>query len=348
MDYLPLGRTGLYVSRLCFGAMTFVDPKQKQYAWLGNEGQDTANEMVATCLEAGINFFDTANVYAEGQSEVMLGKAIAGKRDDVVLATKVSLPMGKGVNRTGNSRISIVRELEDSLKRLDTDYIDLYQLHKWDDSTPIEETLRALDDCVKQGKVRYIGLANSTAWQIAKAYGVAEKLGTEKFCSLQCYYSLVGRDLEQDILPAIKDSGMGTMIYSPLSAGFLTGKYSGENAEQGRRSAMNYPPINMEQGDKVVEVLREVGDEHGRPPGQVALSWLLHKDGVTSVIVGARNVTQLEDNLGAIEIKLTDDQLNRLDEVSAIAPVYPHWVPNAPRGGNMAEMMEKSGKSSSK
>lgn len=342
MDYLPLGNTGLYVSRLCFGAMTFVDPKQTQLSWLGNEGQETANEMVATSLDAGINFFDTANVYADGQSEVMLGKALGNKRQDAVVATKVCLPMGSGVNRTGNSRISIMRELEDSLKRLGTDYIDLYQLHEWDHTTPIEETLRALDDCVKQGKVRYIGLANSTAWQIVKAYGLAEKMGTEKFCSLQCYYSLVGRDLEQDILPAIKDCGMGTMIYSPLSAGFLTGKYTGENAEKGRRSTLNYPPIDMEQGDRVVEVLREIGAVHGRPAGQVALSWLLHQSGVTSVIVGARNTAQLKDNLGATDIKLTEEQLKQLNEVSARSPLYPHWVPTPSRGGNMAQMLDDS------
>lgn len=342
MDYLPLGNTGLYVSRLCFGAMTFVDPKQTQFSWLGNEGQETANEMVATSLDAGINFFDTANVYADGQSEIMLGKALGNKRQNAVVATKVCLPMGRGVNRTGNSRISIMRELEDSLKRLGTDYIDLYQLHEWDHTTPIEETLRALDDCVKQGKVRYIGLANSTAWQIVKAYGLAEKMGTEKFCSLQCYYSLVGRDLEQDILPAIKDCGMGTMIYSPLSAGFLTGKYTGENAEKGRRSTMNYPPIDMEQGDRVVEVLREIGAAHGRPAGQVALSWLLHQSGVTSVIVGARNTAQLKDNLGATDIQLTAEQLKQLDEVSARSPLYPHWVPTPSRGANMTQMLADS------
>lgn len=345
MEYLPLGNTGLYVSRLCFGAMTFGEQEQKQFAWLGNEGQDAANRMVDTCIDAGINFFDTANAYGGGTSERMLGKALQGKRQDVVLATKVCLPMGRGINRTGNSRISIMREVDASLERLGTDYIDLYQLHQWDASTPIEETMRAMDDCVRQGKVRYIGLSNSAAWQIVKSYGVAEKLGTEKFCSLQCYYSLVGRDLEWDILPAIKDLGMGTMIYSPLSAGFLTGKYSGENADKGRRSAMNYPPIDLEQGDKVVEVLRQIGDEHGRPPGQVALSWLLHQEGVTSVIVGARKQSQLEDNLGAIDIKLTDDQLKQLDEVSAKAPIYPHFVPSPPRGSSMDELVAASGKS---
>lgn len=347
MEYLPLGNTGLYVSRFCFGAMTFGEQEQKQFAWLGNEGQEAANRMVDTCIDAGINFFDTANAYGGGTSERMLGKALEGKRDDVVLATKVCLPMGKGVNRMGNSRASIMREVEASLKRMGTDYIDLYQLHQWDASTPIEETMRAMDDCVRQGKVRYIGLSNSAAWQITKADGVARELGTERFCSLQCYYSLVGRDLEWDILPAIKDMGMGTMIYSPLSSGFLTGKYSGDDASKGRRSAVNYPPIDLDQGDKVVAVLREVGEEHGRPPGQIALSWLLHQAGVTSVIIGARKQYQLEDNLAAIDIKLNDDQLKRLDEVSAKAPIYPHYVPVPARGSDMNALVAASGDVSS-
>lgn len=348
MDYLPLGNTGLYVSRLCFGAMTFGEQDQKQFAWLGNEGQEAANRMVDTCIDAGINFFDTANAYGGGTSERMLGKALEGKRDDVVLATKVCLPMGKGINRTGNSRASITREVEASLKRLGTDYIDLYQLHQWDASTPIEETLRAMDDCVRQGKVRYIGLSNSAAWQIMKADGIAERLGLERFCSLQAYYSLVGRDLEWDILPAIRDLGMGTMIYSPLSSGFLTGKYTGEGAAEGRRSAVNYPPVDFEQGDKVVGVLREIGETHNRPPGQIALSWLLHQEGVTSVIVGARKQYQLEDNLQAIDIKLSADELKRLDEVSARAPIYPHYVPVPPRGSSMDELVAASSEVSSK
>ena len=346
MEYLPLGNTGLYVSRLCFGAMTFGEQEQTHVAWLGNEGQEAADRMVATCLDAGVNLFDTANAYGHGTSERMLGKALAGKRDDVVLATKVCLPMGKGVNRLGNSRASIMREVEASLERLGTDYIDLYQLHLWDASTPIEETMRAMDDCVRQGKVRYIGLSNAAAWQIAMADGVARQLGTERFCSLQCYYSLVGRDLEWDILPAVKQLGMGTMIYSPLSAGFLTGKYSGDNASEGRRSVMDYPPIDLEQGDKVVSVLCEIGEELGRPPGQVALSWLLHQEGVTSVIVGARKQQQLEDNLAAIDIELSEDQLQQLDEVSARPPIYPNWVPVVPRGSDMEALLEKSGKGS--
>ena len=342
MEYVPLGNTGLFVSRFCFGAMTFGETNQKNFAWLGNEGQEAANKMVATSLDAGINFFDTANAYGVGTSERMLGKSLEGKREDVIIATKVYLPMSSDINGMGNSRYAIMREVENSLKRLNTDRIDLYQLHKWDETTPIEETLRALDDCVRQGKVRYIGLSNSAAWQIVKADGVAQRLGTERFCSLQAYYSLVGRDLEWDILPAIKDLGMGTMIYSPLAAGFLSGKYSGEGTAEGRRSAMNYPPVDMEQGDKVVGVLREIGDAHGRSPSQVAIAWLLHQEGVTSVIIGARKQHQLEDNLAAIDLNLSDDELNQLNKVSARAPIYPHFMPDMPRGVDMDKIVSDS------
>ena len=347
MEYLPLGNTGLYVSRLCFGAMTFIEQDQTEYAWLGNEGQEGANRMVATCLDAGINFFDTANAYALGTSERMLGKALKGKRDDVIIATKVYLPMSSDVNRMGNSRFSIMREVEDSLERLGTDRIDLYQIHQWDASTPIEETLRALDDCVRQGKVRYIGLSNAAAWQIAKADGVARQLGTERFCSLQAYYSLVGRDLEWDILPAVKDLGMGTMIYSPLAGGYLTGKYTGDDTSKGRRSEFSFPPVDIEQGDKVVSVLREIGEAHGRTPSQVALSWLLHQDDVTSVIIGARKQYQLDDNLVAIDLKLSDDELKRLNDVSSRAPIYPHYIPSMARGVDMDEVLQANDDSKS-
>ena len=342
MKYKNLGNTGLYVSQFCFGAMTFSEQNQTEYSWLGNEGQESANRMVETCLDAGINFFDTANAYSLGTSERMLGKALKGKRDDVIIATKVYLPMSNDINRMGNSRFSIMREVEDSLERLGTDRIDLYQIHQWDSTTPIEETLRALDDCVRQGKVRYIGLSNAADWQIAKPDGVALRLGTERFCSMQAHYSLVGRDLEWDILPAVKDLGMGTMIYSPLAGGYLTGKYTGGNATKGRRNEYSFPPVDIEQGDKVVSVLMEISEAHGRTPSQVALSWLLHQDGVTSVIIGARKQYQLEDNLAAIDLKLSDDELKRLNDVSSRAPIYPHYIPSMARGVDMDEVLQAS------
>jgi len=342
MDYLPLGNTGLYVSRFCFGAMTFGEEDQKSSAWIGNEGQEAANRMVGTCLDAGINFFDTSNAYGLGTSEKMLGKALEGKREDAIIATKMYFPFTSDVNRLGASRQAIMREVEGSLERLGTDRIDLYQLHQWDSSTPIEETLRALDDCVRQGKVRYIGLCNSRAWQIAKADGVARLLGTERFCSIQAYYSLVGRELEWEIIPATQDLGLGTMIWSPLAAGYLSGKYT-EDDGQGRRSAMDFPPVDKQQGAEIIKVLREVGEAHGgASPSRVAISWLLHQNGVTSVIIGARKQEQLEDNLEAIDLKLSDDELKKLNEVSARFPVYPGWMPDMQRGQDFGAALDHS------
>ena len=332
MEYVPLGSTGLYVSRLCFGAMTFAEPEQKHQAWLGNEGQDSANRMVGTALDAGVNFFDTANAYASGTSERMLGKALAGNRDDVVIATKVYFPQGRDVNCTGTSRFAIMREVEGSLERLGTDRIDLYQVHSWDPSTPIDETLRALDDCVRQGKVRYIGLSNFAAWQIAHADGVARLLGTERFCSVQAYYSLVGRELEREILPAAKHLGLGTMIWSPLAAGYLSGKYTASNTSEGRRARFSFPPVDLDLGAEVVAALREVGDAHGVSPSRVALSWLLHQSGVTSVIVGARKHEQLEDNLAAIDLELGSEELKKLNDASSRPLEYPAWMPSLTRG----------------
>lgn len=347
MDYLPLGTTGLYVSRLCFGAMTFAESEEKHMAWLGNEGQESADRMVGTALDAGINFFDTANIYANGTSERMLRKALAGRRDDVIIATKLYHPSDQGANSMGTSRYAVMREIEGSLERLGTDRIDLYQVHSWDATTPIEETLRALDDCVRQGKVRYIGLSNFAAWQIALADGVARMLGTERFCSVQAYYSLVGRELEREILPATKHLGLGTMVWSPLAGGFLSGKYTdtaGTGDTAGRRSRFSFPPVDPAAGDAVVHVLREVGDAHGVSPSQVALSWLLHQDGVTTVIVGARKHEQLVDNLAAIDLELGDDELQRLDEVSRQRPEYPQWMPSLKRAGDPAAAIKHTAK----
>ena len=344
MDYLPLGNTGLYVSRLCFGAMTFVEEGQKGLGWLGNEGQDNADRMVATALDAGINFFDTANMYAKGASERMLGKALKGRREDCVVATKLYHPMGNTPNSVGTGRLAVMREVEDSLQRLGTDYIDLYQVHGWDDTTPIDETMRALDDCVRQGKVRYIGLSNFAAWQMAVADGVARRLGTERFCSAQVYYSLVGRDLERDIIPAVKHLGIGTMIYSPLAAGFLSGKYTDTDGKEGRRATIPYPPIDQELGDKVVHVLRDIGAAHGVSPGQVALRWVLQRDGVTCIIVGARNEEQLKDSLSVLDLTLGDEEMTQLDEVSARPMQYPQWQLALKRGAGQGEALDHAAK----
>lgn len=331
MDYLPLGNTGLYVSRLCFGAMTFVESGQKGLDWIGNEGQDNADNMVAAAFDAGINFFDTANMYAGGSSERMLGRALKGKRDKAVVATKLYHPMGHGANAVGTSRLAVMREIENSLERLDTDYIDLYQVHGWDKTTPIEETMRALDDCVRQGKVRYIGLSNFAAWQIMAADAEARMMGTERFCSAQIYYSLVGRDSERDILPALNHLGMGTMIYSPLAAGFLSGKYTDNDDDKGRRAKFAYPPVDQEQGDQVVYALRDIAEAHGVSPAQVAIAWVLAQKGVTSVIIGARTADQLADNFKAYDLELSEEELEQLDKVSRRPMQYPQWQPSLDR-----------------
>jgi aryl-alcohol dehydrogenase-like predicted oxidoreductase len=335
MQYRPLGRTGLYVSRLCLGAMTFNEPDDLMGQMLGGTGQELADRMVGTALDAGVNFFDTANMYGFGTSETMLGKALGSRREDAVIATKVYFPAGTGINDLGTSRMAIQREVEKSLTRLGTDWIDLYQVHSFDATTPLEETLRALDDCVRQGKVRYIGLSNFAAWQIAKADGMARLLGTERFCSVQAYYSLVGRELEREILPAVRDLGLGVMVWSPLAGGFLSGKFSGGESGEGRRQKFDFPPVDPVRGDAIVEVLRQVAADHDATPARVALAWLLHQDGVTTVIVGARKHDQLVDNLAAVDLELTEEELGRLDEASALTPEYPGWFPPADRGVDM-------------
>ena len=343
MQYLPLGNTGLYVSRLCFGAMTFNEPGTPHGKIIGATGQKLADRMVGTCFDAGINFFDTANIYGNGMSEQMLGKALGGRRGEAVVATKVFFTQAEGINSLGTSRLAIMREVEGSLQRLGTNWIDLYQVHGFDLTTPLEETLHALDGCVRQGKVRYIGLSNFAAWQIAKADGLALRMGTERFCSVQAYYSLVGRELEREIIPAVIDHGMGTMIFSPLAGGFLSGKYSGDNAGKGRREKHASPPVDLEKGNRVVEELVQVAAAHGASPAQVALAWLLHKEGVTSLIVGATKMEQLEDNIAAIDLKLSADEMNRLDEVSALKPEYPAYQPTPQRGANfMAAVKDRA------
>lgn len=335
MKYIPLGNTGLYVSQLTLGAMTFGAPDALMTEIIGGTGQELANRMVDLSIDAGVNIFDTANVYTGGESEVMLGKALGSRRQDVLIATKVFNSFGTGPNDLGTSRIAIMREVEASLKRLNTDWIDLYQVHGFDYTTPLEETLRALDTLVQQGKVRYIGLSNFAAWQIAKADGLARLMGTERFCSVQAYYSLVGRELEREIIPAAMDLGLGTLIWSPLASGFLSGKYTRDSQGDGRRATFSFPPVNLEQGYDIIDVLKEIAGTHDASVAQVALAWLLHKPGVTSVIVGARKESQLVDNLKSVNVELSDAEMAQLDKVSAIAPEYPHWWAPIKRGEDL-------------
>lgn len=335
MKYKQLGHTGLYVSELTLGTMTFDNEGGSYAGILGATGQDLATRMVDLSIEAGINIFDTANVYSSGVSEEMLGVALKGRRQDSLIATKLYNTMTTGPNDLGTSRLAIMREVEGSLKRLGTDYIDLYQVHNFDVTTPLEETLRALDDLVRQGKVRYIGLSNFAGWQIAKADGLARQLGTERFASAQSYYSLVGRELERDVIPAVRDLGLGTFIWSPLASGFLSGKYTRDGAASGRRAKFEFPPVDKDQGFDIVDVLAQIAEAKNATVAQVALAWLLHKPGVTSVIVGARKEEQLIDNLGAADIALSDKEMARLDEVSALKPEYPGYLPQMRRGDSL-------------
>ena len=335
MKYKSLGNTGLWVSELTLGTMTF-DVEGGSYAGrMGYTGQEGADRLVSLSMDAGVNLFDTANIYASGVSEEILGRALGSKRKDAIVATKLFNTMTHGMNDVGTSRLAIMREVEASLSRLGTDYIDLYQVHNYDYTTPIEETMRALDDCVRQGKVRYIGLSNFTAWQIAKADGVAKCMGTEKFCSVQTYYSLAGREVEREILPASIDLGLGTMIYSPLAGGFLTGKYTLEAEAEGRRSQFQFPPVDPEQGPRIIEALGEIAQSHEATISQISLAWLLHKKGVTSVIVGARTEEQLLSNLGAVDIELSREEIRKLDKVSALKLEYPGYIPRWERGENL-------------
>jgi len=335
MKYLPLGYTGLYVSQLTLGAMTFGEKDGPFAQMIGGTGQELATKMVDMSIEAGVNLFDTANGYAFGQSEVMLGKALGARRKEILIATKVYFPFGNLPNALGTSRLAIMREVEDSLRRLGTDWIDLYQVHSFDVTTPLEETMRALEALVQQGKVRYIGLSNFAAWQIAKADGIARQLGTERFCSVQAYYSLVGRELEREIIPAAIDLGLGILVWSPLAGGFLSGKYTREAEADGRRKNFDFPPVNKERAFAIVDTLRAIADRHNASVPQIALAWLLHKEGVTSVIIGARKEEQLVDNLKSVDIELSAEDVARLDEISQLVPEYPHWMPPMQRGQDL-------------
>jgi aryl-alcohol dehydrogenase-like predicted oxidoreductase len=334
MKYRFLGNTGLRVSELCFGAMTFG----QGFYGIGEVEQAGATELVKRALEGGINFFDTADIYSRGQSEIILGQAfrdLGVQRESLVIATKVRGPMsdaasaGTGdVNNVGLSRKHIIASCEASLARLGTDHIDLYQIHSWDELTPLDETMRALDDLVRQGKVRYIGCSNLTAWQIMKANGIALRAGGTPFCSLQAFYSLVGRDLELELLPMCRSEGLGVMVWSPLAGGFVTGKFRrGQDAPEGsRRTNFDFPPVDRERGYDLVEVLDEVAKEMGSTIPRLALSWVLRQPGISTVIIGAKKVGQLEDNLAAIDVEWSTAQLERVAKATHLPSLYPHWM----------------------
>lgn len=327
MKYRLLGRTGVLVSELCLGTMTFGG--KGFWEVIGSQGQDLVNDLVARALDAGINFIDTANVYSFGESETLLGKALQGRaRDSYVLATKVRGRMNADVNALGLSRYHILASVEDSLKRLGTDHIDLYQIHGFDAVTPLEETLRALDDLVRQGKVRYIGASNLAGWQLMKALGLSNQHGLARFESIQSYYTIAGRDLEREIVPVVQDQQVGVLVWSPLAGGLLSGKYNrdGSGPAGSRRVSFDFPPVNKERAFDILDVVRTVAGELNATVPQIALAWLLHQPAVTSVIIGAKSVEQLQDNFGAVQVRLDADQLKRLDEASRLPAEYPQWM----------------------
>lgn len=325
MRYNQLGRTGLYVSELCLGTMTFGGKGFFEY--MGGLKQDAVDQLMKAAFDAGINFVDTADVYSQGLSEEYTGQALRNlgiARSDYVLATKFFGPMGEGVNQRGASRYHIMESVKASLKRLGTDHIDLYQIHGFDAVTPIEETLAALDRLVQHGHVRYIGCSNWAAWQVAKALGISERRGFARFQSIQSYYTIVGRDLEREIVPMLQSEGLGLMVWSPLAGGYLSGKYL--DGGDGRRSERAFPPVDETRGRAVVEAMRGIANAKGVSVAQIALAWLLHQQVVTSVIVGAKKLDQLQDNLGAVDVVLSGDDLAALDKVSALPGEYPGWM----------------------
>lgn len=326
MHYRLFGRTGLYVSELCFGAMTFGG--KGMYESMGRTAQDEADALVSLALDRGINFFDTADVYSAGESERILGKALGARRKDVVLATKVRGSVGPGANQQGLSRAHIMRSIDDSLQRLGTDWIDLYQIHGFDPVTPFDETLRAMDDLVRAGKVRYVGCSNLTCWQLAKANGIAERRGLARFESLQAYYSIAGRDLERELVPQLTDERMGLMVWSPLAGGLLSGKYGrdGTAPDGSRRTTFDYPPVNLDRAFACIDAMREIGEARDASIATVALAWLLSRPFVSAIIIGARNEAQLRDNLAATDLELDAAELAELDRVSALPSEYPGWV----------------------
>ena len=340
MKYRPLADTGVFVSELCLGAMTFGG-RGGMWDVIAGLDQSGVDAIVHRALDAGVTFIDTADVYALGESETLLGKSLGGRRHEVVLATKVRGRMGRGANDVGLSRLHIMQAVEASLTRLGTDYIDLYQIHRFDTVTNLEDTLRALDDLVRAGKVRYIGCSNLSAWQIMKSLGISRAQHLERFRCTQSYYSLAGRELEREVVPLIQDQNLGLLVWSPLAGGFLSGKFTraGGN-EAGRRASFDFPPIDKEKAFDIIDVLQSIAAARGASVAQIALAWLLAQRVTTSVIIGARRLDQLEDNLKSVDIALSAEELEALDQVSRLTPEYPAWM-NAAAGDDRLPGQER-------
>lgn len=331
MRYNRLGQSGLVVSELCLGAMTFGNRPSGFFQHDLDQAGSTA--LVKQALEAGINFIDTANLYTAGQSEEFVGGALRSvgvPRDRVVIATKGMGPMGDGPNDAGSNRYHLLHQIDASLARLGLDHVDLYQIHGWDPNCAMEETLRAMEDIVRSGRARYIGVSNWAAWQIAKALGIAERRGWDRFVSLQAFYTVANRELERELVPMMRSEGLGLMVWSPLAGGLLSGKYAlgeGDTTKgEGRRGQIDFPRVDKRLALDLVEAMRPMAESRGAAVSAVALAWLLHKDCVSSVIVGARRPGQLAENLAASDIELTPDELARLDSLGSPAPEYPGWA----------------------
>ena len=330
MRYRLLGRTGLYVSELCLGTMTFGG--QGFWKVMGGLDQDAATALVKRSFEAGVNFIDTANVYSLGESETLTGNAIKSlglPRDELVLATKATGVMVEtAINAQGQSRYHLMNQLDASLKRLQVDHIDLYQLHGFDPLTPLDDVLCTLNDMVRSGKVRYIGLCNMAAWQIMKGLAISEKQHWARFESVQAYYTVAGRDLEREVLPLIKDQQLGLMVWSPLAGGLLSGKFSpdGSGPAGARRASFDFPVVDRARAFRILDVMRPIAERHQVSVAQVALAWLLSRAQVSTVILGARSMAQLEDNLGSTQLELGAEELTALNEVSSLPPEYPGWM----------------------
>ena len=331
MRYRLLGQTGLYVSELCLGTMTYGG-NTGIWETIGNLQQDAVNEQVKFAVEAGINFIDTANVYATGKSELLLGaslKMLGLKREQLIVATKATGSMDDSPNGRGQSRHHLFNQVDASLKRLQLDYIDLYQLHGFDPLTPFEESLSALNDLVRSGKVRYLGLCNMAAWQVMKSLSVSERLNLAKFVSVQAYYTVAGRDLERELVPLIQDQKLGLMVWSPLAGGLLSGKFSSaedKGPAGARRATFDFPVVDKGRAFRCVDAMRPMALARKVSVAQIALAWLLAKSFVTTVIIGAKSMDQLRDNIDSTRVRLDDVEIKQLDEISALPVEYPGWM----------------------
>ena len=340
MKYKLLGNTGVLVSELCMGTMTFGG--KGIWKSIGQLGQEEVNGLVKTAIDQGINFIDTANVYGEGSSEILTGNALKSlgiNRQQIFLATKVRGRVGPGANQVGLSRLHILDSVDDSLARLGMKHIDLLYIHGVDPITPLEETMRGLEEVVRAGKVRYIGISNHPAWMVMKANAIADKMGWTKFVALQNYYTIASRDIEREIVPMALSEGLALMPWSPLAGGFLSGKYTRniQKAGDSRRDVFDFPPVNKEKAYDIIDLMAEIAVHYNASVARVALSWMLNKPAVTSIIIGAKRNEQLLDNIAATKLELSEEDINKLDEISELLPEYPGWMVERQAQGRFPE-----------